>query len=466
MKKRITAALLLAVTAFLLAFPAYGAQGEQELAGEYLRQKGVYQGDASGDLALDKQLTRGELAAVLTRLHGEGEIDPNLYTWACYFEDAPNWAKPYIGYCTASLLMKGYDSRLFGAGDPVKPAAACTVVLRACGYDGGEGTDWTYETSCAYAKELGLLPQGMDQTTAVSRGDMAVLLCRALEKPRQQKPVGSQLDNIQIGADGVIASKTIVQDDWSREDFSRQANPAVFTGSYSRGWYNALRQTVVDAEEILAGSGEDGFNPRYLYAHTRTAYAPSEDFHLFSETLRRIYGYYYYHVGGEPYAKNPYEYPGYITVEVERNWAKPQTLDFIRPTIQSLAGKSDREKILALNDYLCGLMAYGENSPSPADIFSSHDQPVLGVCAHYATAFSFLCTAADIPCVIVSSEDHSWNQVYVEGRWQTVDVTNNDASYNRNAYLLCDDAPGEDAAPQASWFAKEVLVPGSTLSAK
>lgn len=466
MKKRMTATLLLAVMAFLLAAPAYGAQRERELAGDYLRQKGVYQGDASGDLMLDKQLTRAELAAILTRLHGEGEANPDHYAWACYFEDAPSWAKPYIGYCTASLLMKGYDSRLFGAGDPVKPAAACTAALRACGYESGEGTEWTYDTACAYAGGLGLLPDGMDQVAAVSRGDMAVLLYRALEQPQRQKPAGAQQDNIQIGGDGVITAKTIVQDDWSREDFSQQANPAIFTGSYTRGWYNALRQTIVDTEEILAGNDEKGFNPRYLYAHTRTAYAPSEDFHLLSSVLREIYGYYYYHVGGEPYVQNPYEYPGYITVEAELNWAGPETLAFIQPKIQSLAGKNDREKILALNDYLCDLMAYGENAPSSTDIFSAHDQPVLGVCAHYATAFSFLCTAADIPCVIVSSENHSWNQVYVEGRWRVVDVSNNDVSYNRNAYLLSDDAPQTDLAPQATQFAKELLVPGSTLPAK
>ena len=42
------------------------------------------------------------------------------------------------------------------------------------------------------------------------------------------------------------ASYTISADHWSREDFSRQANPAVFTGVYDRNLYNAIRQTLVD----------------------------------------------------------------------------------------------------------------------------------------------------------------------------------------------------------------------------
>ncbi len=462
--KQILLVLLCAAMGLGWLCPVYGAGIEEEQAGAYLRQKGVYQGDASGNLMLDEPLNRAQLAAILTRLHGEGQADPAHYAWACYFEDVPGWAKPYVGYCVAGLLMKGYDSQWFGAGDPVTPKAACTVVLRICGYDSGEGQVWSYDTACDYAGSLGLLPESAAQTSAITRGDMAVLLYRALERPRQQKPAGSQRDHIRVRADGVVESKTIVQDDWSRQDFSQQANPAIFTGSYTRGWYNALRQTIVDREEILAGSDEKGFNPRYLYAHTRVAYAPSEQFHLFSEVLRKLYGYYYYRVGGEPYVKNPYEYPGYLTVEVELNWADEQTLAFIRPTIDSLAGKSDREKVIALNDYLCGLLAYGKEagSPSPRDIFSHHDQPTLGVCAHYATAFSFLCTAADIPCVIVTSENHAWNQVYVEDQWLTVDVTNNDSSYHRDAYLLSHDAPGTDATPQATQFAKELLVPNST----
>lgn len=58
------------------------------------------------------------MAAILTRIHGEGAVDPNLYTWACYFTDVPEWAKPYVGYCTANLLVKGYGDQRYGAGDP------------------------------------------------------------------------------------------------------------------------------------------------------------------------------------------------------------------------------------------------------------------------------------------------------------------------------------------------------------
>ena len=39
---------------------------------------------------------------------------------------------------------------------------------------------------------------------------------------------------------------TIQATHWSREDFSQEASPEVFTGVYSRELYNAIRQTMVD----------------------------------------------------------------------------------------------------------------------------------------------------------------------------------------------------------------------------
>ncbi|MDE7261814.1 MAG: hypothetical protein K2N78_07115 [Oscillospiraceae bacterium] len=94
MKKMITAALCIVLT-LSMTVPAFAVEqpSEIEAAGAYLRERGVYQGDGSGNLMLDKGLTRAEMAAVLTRLHGEGEVDPNLYAWTCYFTGpSPMWA--------------------------------------------------------------------------------------------------------------------------------------------------------------------------------------------------------------------------------------------------------------------------------------------------------------------------------------------------------------------------------------
>ncbi len=453
-----------------LACPALavGTPLTPEAAGAILREQGIYQGDGSGDLMLDKGLTRAELAAILTRIHGEGTVDPNLYTWACYFTDVPEWAKPYVGYCTANLLVKGYGDQRYGAGDPVTPAAACTMVLRLYEYADGEGSAWTYDTACTYAVGLGLIGEAAVQGATINRGDMAVLICNAAQKrdePSTQLPP-TQQEGITYSPDGTITGKVITQADWSREDFSQTANPEIFTGCYSRGWYNAIRQSIVDRETILAGNDVDNFNPSYLYAHTLAPSQPAEYFDAFSSVLGHISSLYNYYLGAEPYTKNQYEFPGYTIIKVHEIAPAKEVLPLIQPKLASLEGKTDREKVLAFNDYLCDLLDYGkDNEGSLQDIFSTHTAPVYGVCADYSSAFSFLCSAAGIPCIIASSDtgNHSWNEVYVEGQWLTVDVTYNDAISGRNYYLLSTDAAFSDTMPQACQFAKELLVPGSTI---
>ena len=180
--KKTVCALLCAALAVTLACPAFAAEQPAEVneAGAYLRERGVYRGDSTGSLMLDKGLTRAEMAAVITRLHGEGEVNPEHYTWACYFTDVPAWAKPYVGYCIANLLVSGYDSSRYGPNDPVNPAMACTVVFRCCGYADGEGSAWSYSTACDYAVSQGLISPATAQSPTITRGEMAVLIYRAL----------------------------------------------------------------------------------------------------------------------------------------------------------------------------------------------------------------------------------------------------------------------------------------------
>ena len=151
-------------------------------------------------------------------------------TWACYFTDVPAWAKPYVGYCIANLLVSGYDSSRYGPNDPVNPAMACTVVFRCCGYADGEGSAWSYSTACDYAVSQGLISPSTAKAPTITRGEMAVLIRRALQKQEagQQTPppaaVEPQAGAYQTHPDGSI---TISADSWSREDFSQKANPEI-----------------------------------------------------------------------------------------------------------------------------------------------------------------------------------------------------------------------------------------------
>lgn len=180
--KRIASALLCAVLALSLCCPALaaGQVSELETAVAYLRERGIMKGDQNGDLRLDTGLDRAELAAILCRLRVSQEhvaAESALYTRYCTFPDVPEWARVYVGYCAFNGLMVGYDSGAFGAGDYVAPAAACTVVLRHLGISG-----WRYETACQTALELNLTTRGAVSGNTMTRGDVAVMLFRAMER--------------------------------------------------------------------------------------------------------------------------------------------------------------------------------------------------------------------------------------------------------------------------------------------
>ena len=243
----------------------------------------------------------------------------------------------------------------------------------------------------------------------------------------------------------------ISADHWSREDFSRQANPAVFTGVYDRALYNTIRQTMVDG-------GEVGDSPAY------TMVGPWEDYSAVKNLLGRLEGVLRY----EHYV--PRNFPNYwqhldyfaVSAAMPENYREPY--DFIQPIIAEVAKMgTDREKVTHLNDYLGSLLTYKKGETAGlARTFSQHTGELEAACGSYARAFKFLCAAADIPCFTVSTSDHTWNLVYADGRWLHVDAAANDL-YRNHSVLLTETYPGHtDIAPEQTAFLKELLVPGST----
>ena len=94
--------------------------------------------------------------------------------------------------------------------------------------------------------------------------------------------------------------------------------------------------------------------------------------------------------------------------------------------------------------------------------FAPHSNELEANCGAYAVNFSFLCGAANIPCFTISTNDHTWNMVYVDHQWLHVDVATNDVTHS-HTMLLRDTFPNHpDRAPEQTAFLKELLVPGST----
>ena len=202
-QKRLLPLFLCLCLLFVLPVKVSAAgNSEQETAAAYLREQGIMVGGGNGEMNLDSGLTRAQLATVLTRLHGNPEhvqADQAFYTGQCNFQDVPEWARLYVGYCYANGLMVGYDTGAFGADDGVAPAAACTVVLRCLDLP---EVEWEYSTACQTALDLGLTTAEAVEKSEITRGDLAVMLYRALGNT--EASCEHQSETLSRNADGSI----------------------------------------------------------------------------------------------------------------------------------------------------------------------------------------------------------------------------------------------------------------------
>ena len=134
------------------------------------------------------------------------------------------------------------------------------------------------------------------------------------------------------------------------------------------------------------------------------------------------------------------------------------------------AGMSEQEKVRQLAFYVCDHLRYSANdAPTPRTVFAE-DVEHPGNCMAYAHSFLLLYDLAGIPCVLVHSETHQWNEVWVGGRWVSVDVGGTDlldAAARQSVTVLhkASELQGADfvqSDPALTRFVKELLVPGST----
>ena len=243
---------------------------------------------------------------------------------------------------------------------------------------------------------------------------------------------------------------TINVDHWSREDFSQQANPAVFTGVYDRNLYNTIRQTLVDGDAIDP--------PAY------TMVAKGADYSAVKNVIGRLDNVKWFEHYVPANFTNYWQYLDYFAVSSKIPPQFEAPLAFIQPVIAEVNKLgSDREKVTYLNDYLCSLLTYHEDEyAGVTQTFTPHSNELQANCGAYAVTFKFLCGAAEIPCFTISTRTHGWNMVYADGQWLHVDVSANDLT-NSHTMLLRETYPNHpDQAPAATAFIKELLVPGST----
>ena len=228
------------------------------------------------------------------------------------------------------------------------------------------------------------------------------------------------------------------------ETFSEEVNPAVLTGTYTREAYEALRSAIVIGAES---------EPIYMSEETHQAMLEAEaaigSWPVYDLVARgnRMYCF-------QARYPEPYE----------------EAAAYCKTFINSLAGLTEREKVRQIAFYVCDRLEYSANATSTPRTALVDDGVHQGNCMSYAHNFKFLCDLAGVPCIFVHSEDHQWNQVFVEGRWWHVDVSSVDSaglSWRDKLPVLEEESEMQGSSfvqsqPQLTNIAKELMVPGST----
>lgn len=238
----------------------------------------------------------------------------------------------------------------------------------------------------------------------------------------------------------------------SGRDYSRDANPAIFTADLPREFYNSARHAYLNAEEMAASFDRDRRRADESLAVQIPSGMPVTT--KMTNVCHALSGVFYnYEISdSSPYA---YAYPRSDDV---LKWP------YIQEIIESTKScDSDREKAEYLAEIICGKLEYAYDRD--VDSWSkAMENGGKAVCSGYAAAFKNIGRAAGLQVLTVGSKtgNHAWNLVYCDNEWLTVDLTHYDTSHNEANWFQPEHPKMKPDGLDEINFVKEVLQPGST----
>ncbi len=148
---------------------------------EVLEAVGIMIGDENGNFNPDQNVTRNEMAVVMSNLM---EYNVASYKDTSPFTDVPSWAEPYVAACYTNGITAGYSDTIYGGSDTVTTAQAALMLMKALGYfqyASDFGSDWQLATT-RQGNAIDLF-DGVDSgvTAPMTRNDVAQLVLNTLE---------------------------------------------------------------------------------------------------------------------------------------------------------------------------------------------------------------------------------------------------------------------------------------------
>ena len=176
-------ALTLVLGSFGMAFgavPADVVDTEYEEAVSALTTLGIIDGYPDGTFRPDNTITRAELAKLLIAALEMDDDAIRLYA-SGLSDVSTHWAKGYVGYADKLDIVVGYPDKSFRPQNPVSYDEAITMIVRALGYTSEDvGKVWP-ANYVEKGTELGILSGIEGGSQGATRGDIAIMLHRAMK---------------------------------------------------------------------------------------------------------------------------------------------------------------------------------------------------------------------------------------------------------------------------------------------
>ena len=198
---------------------------------EVLQAVGVMVGDENGDFNPDQNVTRNEMAVVMSNL-----MD---YTVASYkgtspFTDVPEWAEPYVSACYTNGITSGTSATTYGGNSTVTTGQAALMLLKALGYfqyQADYGSDWLVEAT-KQGSIAGLFDGvSTGATEALTRNDVAQMVLNALEADLVNADKNGS--DVQVGDIIISGGKATYTARTSTETKYREINNTMVDGRYT-----------------------------------------------------------------------------------------------------------------------------------------------------------------------------------------------------------------------------------------
>ena len=208
---------------------------------EVLQAVGIMVGDNNGEFNPDQNVTRNEMAVVMSNLM---EYNVASYKDTSPFTDVPSWAEPYVAACWTNGITAGTSATTYGGSDNVTTSQAALMLMKALGYfqySQDFGNDWQLATATK-GNDIDLF-NGVDSglREAMTRNDLAQLVLNTLESGTVQ---ASTSGSITVG--GVTIATDV------------QYNYVTSNAGYARSISTEKSTTnTTDAQSSIVELGED-----------------------------------------------------------------------------------------------------------------------------------------------------------------------------------------------------------------